>query len=446
MNDYISHLELRNHPAGDFVSHTHPHPIYFHAVKARTILDSRGNPTVQVSLTTDTGLILDAAAPSGASTGAHEAVELRDGTDAFGGKGVESAIGLIRDEIAPLLTSRSWAGQRELDEDLRELDGTGDYRRLGANSVVAVSMAAARGFAASAELTLHGWISQVTGNAESMPVPHFNVLNGGAHASNDLAVQEFMIAPVGAAGEHAAVQAGAEIYHALAGRLRREFAAIGLGDEGGFAPPIGRTTVALDYLMEAISDAGYTPGVADVAIALDPAANGFSVGGGRYRIDGRELDRAGLVDFYSDLVDRYPIRSIEDGFAEDDVEGWRLMAERLGDRIQIVGDDLYVTDARRIRVGAEQGLTNAALIKVNQIGTVSQTFDAIAEARASGMACMISHRSGETCDSFIADLAVGTGVGQIKAGAPARGERTAKYNRLTEIEASSPIGYGLEKA
>lgn len=270
------------------------------------------------------------------------------------------------------------------------------------------------------------------------------MLNGGAHAANELAFQEFMIAPVGAVDEAAAIQAGAEIYHALAAQIHREFSASGLGDEGGFAPPINSVEAALDLLMGAITAAGYTPGVDDVAIALDPAANGFSLGNGRYRIDGKELTRDDLAVRYERLVAEYPIRSIEDGFSEDDFDGWQMLTERLGHRIQIVGDDLYVTSAARIRDGVERGLSNAVLIKPNQIGTVSQTLDAISVARTYGFCCMISHRSGETPDTFIADLAVGTGVGQIKAGAPARGERTAKYNRLTDIEADTPaLRYGL---
>lgn len=420
------------------------HQVEFDSVEARQILDSRGYPTVSVRLAVTGGATVEASAPAGASTGEFEALELRDGGPAFAGRGVTRAVAGINGEIAGLLTGRSWADVGELDRGLSELDGTGRYGRLGANAVVAVSIAAARAFAAVAGLPLHRWIAEQTGSSESMPVPHFNVLNGGAHAANDLDFQEFMIAPVGAATEAEAVEVGAGVYHALAALVRKRYGTAGLGDEGGFAPPLADPREALDLLMQAIGDAGATPGASEVAVALDPAANGFAQGEGRYRFAGRDLDRDGLVDYYAELVDQYPIRSIEDGFAEDDHEGWKLMFERLGNRLQLVGDDLYVTDAARIRDGADAGYSNAALIKPNQIGTVSQTFDAIAAAKAAGMRCMVSHRSGETADTFIADLVVGTGVGQIKSGAPARGERVAKYNRLLEIEADEPnLRYGL---
>nr|WP_253259916.1 hypothetical protein [Subtercola boreus] len=274
-------------------------------------------------------------------------------------------------------------------------------------------------------------------------MPHFNVLNGGAHAANDLVFQEFMIAPVGATDEASAIETGAAVYHALAALVRSRYGAVGLGDEGGFAPPISHPTEALDLLVEAITTAGFTPGVNDVAIAMDPAANGFYENDA-YAIAGQQYSREDLTRFYVDLLDRYPIRSIEDGFAEDDHAGWQLLHQAAASRVQLVGDDLYVTDPARIQDGADNGYSNAALIKPNQIGTVTQTFDAIAAARRNGMACMISHRSGETEDTFIADLAAGTGVGQIKSGAPARGERVVKYNRLAQIEARNPaLGYGL---
>lgn len=447
MNQYISHHEHHEHHtrhAGEYVSRHAPRPVRIDVVHARQILDSRGNPTLTVALLLDGDGPVEASAPSGASTGAHEAIELRDGLPAFDGRGVHQAIELVNTQIADQITSRAWSKLRDVDDMLRELDGTDDYRRLGANSVVAVSMAMTRAFAAAAELSLFEWFAHETRSTPLLPVPHFNVLNGGAHAANELAFQEFMVAPVGAPDEAAAVQAGAEIYHALAGEIHREFAAGGLGDEGGFAPTLRDSEAALELLVGAIRTAGYTPGINDVAIALDPAANGFSLGGGRYRADGHDFTREELAAHYEQLASRYPIRSIEDGFAEDDLEGWRLLNERLGSQIQIVGDDLYVTDPARIRDGADQELSNAVLIKPNQIGTVSQTLDAIAAATSRGLACMVSHRSGETTDTFIADLAVGTGVGQIKAGAPARGERTAKYNRLTEIEATnSVLPYGL---
>lgn len=419
-------------------------PITPTGLTARQILDSRGYPTVEVILTLDDGATLIASAPAGASTGEHEAVELRDGGDAFSGRGVTKAVQAVDDEIARRLVGSSWSALAELDDAMRDLDGTGNDSRLGANAVVAVSIAAARAFAHCADTSLHGWIADITGSEELLPVPHFNVLNGGAHAANDLDFQEFMIAPVGARSEDEAVRTGAEVYHVLAGLARARFGTTGLGDEGGFAPPIADPREALDLLVEAIGKAGYPAATDQVAIALDPAANGFALGGGRYRFAGRELDRDDLVAYYADLVDAYPIRSIEDGFAEDDDEGWAAMYQALGSRLQLVGDDLYVTDPERIQNGAERHLSNAALIKPNQIGTVSQTLDAIRTARENDMRCMVSHRSGETADDFIADLVVGTGVGQIKSGAPARGERVAKYNRLTAIELDSPgLAYGL---
>jgi enolase len=419
-------------------------PVLVATLTSEQILDSRGNPTVEVTVRLADGFETAASAPSGASTGAHEAVELRDGGRSYGGLGVRKAVSHVKTEIAELITSGPWFDIREIDAALSSLDGTGNYRRLGANAVVAVSIAMSRAFAHRDGVPLHRWISAATGSTESLPVPHFNVLNGGAHASNDLDFQEFMIAPVGAADEDHAVQTGAEIYHALSARIRTAYGSTGLGDEGGFAPAISRPQHALDLLVESIGDAGYVAGLGDVAIAMDPAANGFYRGEGLYRIGEADLSREQLADLYVRLVDDYPIRSIEDGFAEDDHQGWQLLYERLGGRLQLVGDDLYVTDAARIRDGARKGYSNAALIKPNQIGTVSQTFDAITAARENGMRCMISHRSGETADTFIADLAVGTGVGQIKSGAPARGERVVKYNRLMQIGASSPeLDYGL---
>lgn len=419
-------------------------PTAFAALRARSILDSRGYPTVEVRATLPDGTQLIAAAPAGASTGAHEAVELRDHGRAYSGRGVRAALAHIDTEIADLLTGRAWNDIREVDAALGALDGTPGYSRLGANAVVAVSIVAARAFAHTAGLDLHEWVTAQTGSTPRLPVPHFNVINGGAHAANALDFQEFMIAPVGAASEEHAVQTGAEIYHALADLVRDRFGSAGLGDEGGFAPPLEDPRQALDLLVEAIDAAGYTPGRDQVAIALDPAANGFSLGNGRYRVNGRELGRTELVDYYLDLFDRYPIRSLEDGFSEDDPEGWTLMGHAAMDRMQLVGDDLYVTDPERIREGAERGYSNAVLIKPNQIGTVSRTFDAIRTARELGVSCMVSHRSGETADTFISDLVVGTGVGQIKSGAPARGERVAKYNRLTEIELNHPgYPYGL---
>lgn len=419
-------------------------PVMFTELRGRAILDSRGYPTIEVHARLGDGTVLGASAPAGASTGRNEAVELRDNGRAYSGRGVRSAVSLINEEISGLVTGRWWEGLAELDRALAELDGTANYSRLGANAVVAVSILGARAFAHSSDLSLHRWLAWESGSAERLPVPHFNLINGGAHAANPLEFQEFMIAPVGATDEEHALRIGAEVHHALAGLMRAGFGGAGIGDEGGFAPPIADSRTALDLLVEAIVDAGYTPGVDEVAIALDPAANGFSLGGGRYRIDGVDLGRTDVVDHYLDLIDAYPIRSLEDAFAEDDPGGWIALARAAGGRVQLVGDDLFVTDPERIRNGAENGYADAVLIKPNQIGTVSRTLEAIATARAEGMACMVSHRSGETLDTFIADLAVGTGVGQIKAGAPVRGERVAKYNRLTEIELDDPdLPYGF---
>ncbi len=419
-------------------------PITFARLGARAILDSRGFPTVEVKAALTDGVWFVASAPAGASTGTNEATELRDGGPAFSGRGVTAAIAGIEREIAPLILCRSWTNIAELDQALAELDGTLGYRRLGANAVVAVSMLAARAFAHSAGQTLHRWIAGQSGSQERLPVPHFNLLNGGAHAANSMAFQEFMVAPVCAPDEKAAVRMGAEIHHALRGLVSKRFGCTGLGDEGGFVPHLEDPRSALDLLVQAIDEAGYEPGRQRVAIALDPAANSFYLGDGRYLVNGRKLDREQLTTYYLDLLDAYPIRSLEDGFAEDDIAGWTTMSQAVGGSIQLVGDDLYVSDPARIRRGHDLRLSNSALIKPNQIGTVSGTLEAIRTARESGMTCMISHRSGETADTFIADLAVGTGVGQIKAGAPARGERVAKYNRLTEIEADHPdIAYGL---
>ncbi|MEN0101455.1 MAG: phosphopyruvate hydratase [Curtobacterium sp.] len=443
MNDYISGIHHHGIHQGEYVTHRE-HPVTIDAVRGARILDSRGYPIVRVTLELDDGHTVTGDAPAGASTGAHEARELRDGGTAFGGRDVTQALHLIDTEIAGLLTGRSWTTIGQVDAALAELDGTTGYSRLGANSVVATSIAAARALAHAADRPLWQWIADIAGTTPRLPVPHFNVLNGGAHAANALDFQEFMIAPVAATSMADAVRIGADVYHALATIVRERFGSLGLGDEGGFAPSIAAPEEALDLLVTAIRTAGYDPGIDQVAIALDPAANEFHLGDGFYRMLGDSLDRDRLVDYYRKLADTYPIRSIEDGFAEDDHDGFRRMQAALGDRIQIVGDDLYVTDPNRIRDGAEQQLTNAALIKPNQIGTVSQTLEAITTATSVGMASMVSHRSGETTDTFIADLVVGTGTGQIKSGAPARGERVAKYNRLTEISENAPsLPYGL---
>lgn len=414
------------------------------SLHARPILDSRGYPTVEVTAETADGTLLLAASPAGASTGTHEAVELRDGGPAFSGKGVDGAVRSVEVPLAELLVGPAWSSLEDADAAMAELDGTQGYANLGANAVVAVSMVLARGFAHTAGMELWEWIAAHTGSTPLLPVPHFNVLNGGAHAANDLDLQEFMVAPVGARDEAEAVAMGAEAHHALGGLVRERYGTAGLGDEGGFAPPLSDPREALDLLMEAMGRAGLVPGREEMAIALDPAANGFQRSRGVYRIAGRDLDRSQLAEVYVQLLADYPIRSLEDGFAEDDLEGWHVQARELGGRVQLVGDDLYVTDPVRIRDGAARGLSDAVLIKPNQIGTISQTLAAIRTARDASMACMISHRSGETWDDFIADLAVGTGVGQIKAGAPARGERVAKYNRLTGIARSHPeLPFGL---
>ncbi|OZD55603.1 phosphopyruvate hydratase [Rhodococcus sp. 06-1477-1B] len=444
MNDYISGIHHHGAHPGEYVTRQHS-AITIDTVRGSRILDSRGYPTIRVHLELDDGRTLTGDAPAGASTGTNEARELRDGGTAFGGRDVTDALHLIDTEIAELLTGRSWATIGHIDAALAELDGTTGYSRLGANSVVATSIAASRALAHAANLPLWRWVADIAGTTPRMPVPHFNVLNGGAHAANALDFQEFMIAPVSATSMADAVRIGADVYHGLAGIVRDRFGSLGLGDEGGFAPSITALEDALDLLVTSISAAGYHPSTDDVAIALDPAANEFSTGDGSYRIVDRTLDRDGLVNYYRYLMDTYPIRSIEDGFAEDDHDGFHLMTAALGDRLQIVGDDLYVTDPDRIRNGGRQHLTNAALIKPNQIGTVTQTLEAIATANSLNMASMVSHRSGETTDTFIADLVVGTGTGQIKSGAPARGERVAKYNRLTEIATAHPeLPYGLQ--
>jgi enolase len=414
----------------------------FTDVQAAEILDSRGNPTLAVTLRTADGLTGRAGVPSGASTGAGEAVELRDGDPRrYGGRGVLGAVAHVNGEIRDLLQGRAFAGQQEVDEALIALDATADKSRLGANATVGASMAAARIFAAERGEPL--WRSLAPdGVAAWMPVPHFNVVNGGAHAAGTLEFQEFMIAPLGAPSEHEAVRAGAEVYRALRGRLTVLGHATGLGDEGGFAPGIGRVEDVLDVLVASIKAAGYTPGRTGVAIALDPAANGFYQRG-RYHVDGQELSSAEMIEWYASLTERYPIWSVEDGLAEDDWDGWIALTARLGDRVQIVGDDIFVTNPAVITKAIEAGIGNAALIKVNQIGTVTETLEAMAVCRRAGYSQMISHRSGETTDDFIADLAVGSGCGQIKSGAPARGERVAKYNRLTEIETESKLPYGI---
>ncbi|WP_263730516.1 phosphopyruvate hydratase [Cellulomonas sp. SG140] len=411
------------------------------AVSALEILDSRGNPTVQVTLVTDDGRSWVAGVPSGASTGTREAVELRDGDAArYGGKGVTRAVANVNGEIADLLVGRSWDSLADLDAATIELDGTPTKARLGANALVGVSMAAARAFAGEQPL----WQSlQPGGVTPRLPVPHFNVLNGGVHAPNDLDFQEFMIAPVGAPSFPEAVRAGAAVYGRLRALLRDRGENTGLGDEGGFAPNIARPENVLSVIVQAIRDAGYSAGMDGVAIALDPAASEF-YRDGAYHVAGETLSSADMIARYEQIAADFPVWSLEDGLAEGDWDGWHQLTARLGGRLQLVGDDIFVTNPAIISEAIDRKVGNSALIKLNQIGTVTETLEAQRICREAGYTQMISHRSGETADSFIADLAVATGTGQLKTGAPARGERVAKYNRLLEIAAAeAAMGYGL---
>ncbi|MFF1485328.1 phosphopyruvate hydratase [Streptomyces sp. NPDC058319] len=416
-------------------------PSELHAVE---ILDSRARPTLAVTLTTDDGTRTRAGVPSGASTGTRKAVELRDGDEArYRGQGVLTAVGHVNGEIARALTGRAFDSAADLDRALVELDGTGTKSRLGANAVVGVSLAAWRAEAALAGRELWQHLARVAGTTPRLPVPHFNVVNGGAHAANALDFQEFMLAPLGAPSLPEAVRAGAEIYGRLKARLAAEGHTTGLGDEGGFAPAVDRPEDVLRLLTEAIGDAGHTPGRDGVALALDPAASEFRDGDG-YRVAGEHLSADRLIDRYEEIVDRFPVWSIEDGLAEDDWDGWVRLTARLGHGTQIMGDDIFVTDPAVLTEAIGRKVANSALIKVNQIGTVTETLEATRICREAGYTQMVSHRSGETEDAFIADLAVGTGCGQLKSGAPARGERVAKYNRLIEIaEAHPELPFGL---
>ncbi|MGA3214429.1 MAG: phosphopyruvate hydratase [Acidimicrobiales bacterium] len=411
-------------------------------VKAVEILDSRGNPTLAVTLTLGDGTSARAGVPSGASTGSREAVELRDGDPArYGGKGVLNAVANVNGEIARAITGRTFADLAELDHALIELDGTENKARLGANAIVGVSMAAARVLAAASGVPLWRALNP-SGVTPRLPVPHFNVVNGGVHAPNKLDFQEFMVAPLGAPSMAEAVRAGAEVYVALRKLLSGKGFATGLGDEGGFAPEIDEPEEVLGLLVNAIEQAGYRPGRDGVAIALDPAASEF-FRDGSYHVAGESLSSGDMIDRYEKIISEYPVWSLEDGLAEGDWDGWVRLTERLGDRIQIVGDDLLVTNPAIITEAIARRAANAALIKVNQIGSVTETLAAIEVCRESGWSQMVSHRSGETEDTFIADLVVGSGSGQLKTGAPARGERVAKYNRLIEIGAAEPLPYGL---
>ena len=413
------------------------------SLSAIEILDSRSRPTLAVSLALEGAAPVTAGVPSGASTGTREAVELRDGDKGrYGGLGVLQAVGNVNGEIAAALLGRSFADLGELDRALIDLDGTATKSRLGANAIVGVSMAAARAFAQAQGVPLWRYLTPA-GVAARLPVPHFNVVNGGAHAANNLDFQEFMIAPLGAPSLAEAVRAGAEIYAELRALLAGAGHAVGLGDEGGFAPQIDTPEDVLALLVHAIEDAGYRPGRDGVAIALDPAASEFHRGG-LYRVAGQDLSSDEMIERYARIVERFPVYSIEDGLAEDDWDGWSRLNARLGERVQLVGDDILVTNPAIVAEAIARKVANAALIKVNQIGTVSETLETMRLCREAGWAAMVSHRSGETPDDFIADLAVGTGCGQLKTGAPARGERVAKYNRLITIEAGAPdLPYGL---
>ncbi len=414
-------------------------------VRALEILDSRGRPTLEVSVELDNGPSGVAGVPSGASTGTREAVELRDGDPKrFKGAGVTKAVNNVNTEISGLLSGKSWKSLEELDRAVIELDGTETKSRLGANATVGVSMAAARAMAVADGKPLYSWLASDQ-ELLRLPVPNFNVVNGGAHAQNPLEFQEFMLAPLGAPSFSEALRAGAEIYQALKGLLHSRGHATGLGDEGGFAPALGTPEEVLDLLVEAITAAGYAPGRDGVAIAIDPASSEMREDDGAYRYSpGVKLTTDQMIDRYEELVGRYPIWSIEDGLAENDWDGWVKLTARIGERVQLVGDDLLVTNPAIIREGIERKAANSALIKLNQIGTVSETLEAISVCRAAGFTQFISHRSGETPDTFIADLAVASGAGQIKTGAPARGERVAKYNRLVVIEAETRgLPYGM---
>ena len=401
------------------------------AIVAREILDSRGNPTVEVEVGLDDGSTARAAVPSGASTGAFEAIELRDGDGKrYLGKGVEKAVENITERIAEELLGYDASDQRAIDQLMLDLDGTPDKSNFGANAILGVSLAVAKAAAESAELPLFRYVGGP--NAHLLPVPMMNILNGGAHADSNVDVQEFMIAPIGAPTFREALRSGAEVYHALKSVLKKKGLATGLGDEGGFAPNLPTNAAALDLIAEAVAAAGYTLGE-DVTLALDVAATEFYSDGG-YRFEGAAKSADEMIAYYTQLVDNYPIVSIEDPLAEDDWAGWQALTTALGNRIQIVGDDLFVTNPKRIARGIAESSANAVLVKVNQIGTLSETLDAVTLAQSNGYRCMMSHRSGETEDTTIADLAVATGCGQIKTGAPARSERVAKYNQLLRIE------------
>jgi len=409
-------------------------------IHGRQILDSRGNPTVEVEVRLESGACGRAAVPSGASTGEFEATELRDGGEPWMGKGVAKAVENVNEAIAKALVGARAADQAALDQTLSELDGTPNKSRLGANAILGVSLAAAKAAAAEAELPLYLYVAELYGSpreqANVLPVPMMNVLNGGAHADNKVDFQEFMVVPAGASSFSEALRVGTEVFHSLKRTLGERGLGTTVGDEGGFAPDLDSNEAALEILVAGIEAAGYSPGE-DVFIALDPATSEIhreSDGAYVLEHEGRALSAEEMVAYWSEISGRYPVISIEDGMNEEDWEGWRLLTERLGDRCQLVGDDLFVTNPERLRRGIEEGVGNSILVKVNQIGTLSETLEAIAIARDAGYSAVISHRSGETEDTTIADIAVGTGAGQIKTGAPSRSDRVAKYNQLLRIE------------
>jgi enolase 1/2/3 len=398
----------------------------------REILDSRGNPTVEVDVVLEDGAQGRAAVPSGASTGAHEAIEKRDGGERFQGKGVLQAVEAVNGEIFDALQGMEATEQRRIDSTLLQLDGTENKGRLGANAILGVSLAVAKAACQSLELPLYRYLGGV--NARVMPVPMMNIINGGAHADNPIDFQEFMISPLGAPTLAEAVRWGAEVFHTLKKLLKEGGHSTNVGDEGGFAPNLKSADEALAFVVRAIETAGYKPGE-DIAIALDPASTEF-FDNGRYELkgEGKSFDPGQMVDFYAGLVDRFPIISIEDGMAEDDWEGWKIMTQRLGNKINLIGDDLFVTNPKRLARGIKEGATNGILIKLNQIGSLSETLDAVDMAHRAAFKCVISHRSGETEDATIADFAVATNAGQIKTGSMSRSDRIAKYNQLIRIE------------
>lgn len=401
------------------------------ALTAREILDSRGNPTLEVEVLLEDGVVSRAAVPSGASTGAFEAFELRDGDpQRYLGKGVQKALSAVVDVLGPALEGMDATEQRAIDQLMIDLDGSANKEKLGANAILGVSLAVAKAAAESADLSLYSYVGGA--NAHVLPVPMMNVINGGAHADTGVDIQEFMIVPIGAESFREALRMGTEIYHALKSELKKAGMQTGLGDEGGFAPELASNRAALDFLMTAITTAGYEPG-AQVALGLDVAATEM-FDKGSYTFEGASRDAAFMANYYAELVANYPLVTIEDALDEDDWEGWASLTEAIGSQVQLVGDDLFVTNPERLARGIKAGTANSILVKVNQIGTLSETLDAVALAHTNGYTAVMSHRSGETEDTTIADLAVATNCGQIKTGAPARSERVAKYNQLLRIE------------